>query len=59
MRSIRMPLDEACEAVMSGRIHNAMAVAGVLAAHASRVGGWSSLQPPDVAWLNDQSVKGF
>jgi ADP-ribose pyrophosphatase len=59
MRSIRMPLDEVCEAALAGHIHNAMAVAGVLAAQLSRARGWRSLQPPDSAWLNDQSVKGF
>ena len=59
MRSLRMPLDEACEAVMAGHIHNAMAAAGVLAAQISRASGWSSLRAPDTAWLNDQSVKGF
>ena len=59
MPSIRMPLDEACAAVMAGQIHNAMAAAGVLAAHAARASGWSSLRSPDTAWLNGQSVKGF
>ena len=43
-------LDEAVTAVLGGDIHNPSAVAGVLAAAASRAGGWTSLRPADAAW---------
>ncbi|PJI95284.1 NUDIX domain-containing protein [Luteimicrobium subarcticum] len=45
-----VPLDDAVAAVLSGAVHNPSAVVGVLAAHASRAGGWASLRPADVAW---------
>ena len=40
-------LDEALAAVLSGRLHNPSAVAGILAAHAARSSGWQSLRPAD------------
>ena len=40
-------LDEALAAVLSGRLHNPSAVAGILAAHAARASGWQSLRPAD------------
>lgn len=43
-------LDEAVTAVLGGDIHNPSAVAGVLAAAASRAGGWTSLRPADAPW---------
>ncbi|WP_083942072.1 NUDIX domain-containing protein [Sanguibacter suarezii] len=45
-----VPLDEAVTAVLGGDIHNPSAVAGVLAAAASRAGGWTSLRPADAPW---------
>jgi ADP-ribose pyrophosphatase len=45
-----VPLDEAHEAVLAGRLHNPSAVIGVLAAHASRATGWRTLRAPDVPW---------
>jgi len=45
-----VPLDEAVDAVLAGRVHNPSAVAGVLAAAASRAGGWASLRPADAPW---------
>ncbi len=44
MTSRWVPLDEARDAVLAGRVRNPGAVAGVLAAWASRAGGWSSLR---------------
>lgn len=40
-------LDEALAAVLSGRLHNPSAVAGIFAAHAARASGWQSLRPAD------------
>ncbi len=45
-----VPLDEAVDLVLSGRLHNPTAVVGILAAAAARAGGWSSLRPADVPW---------
>jgi 8-oxo-dGDP phosphatase len=43
-------LDEAQEAVLTGRIHNPSAVVGILAAHAARHRGWATLRPHDAPW---------
>lgn len=43
-------LDEAVTAVLRGDIHNPSAVAGVLAAAASKSAGWASLRPVDAPW---------
>lgn len=43
-------LDEAQEAVLTGRIHNPSAVVGILAAHAARDRGWATLRPHDAPW---------
>lgn len=43
-------LDEAVDAVLSGRLHNACTVAGVLAAYAARSKDWSTLRPKDAPW---------
>ncbi len=45
-----VPLDEARDAVLAGRIHNPGAVVGILAACAARDLGWASLRPADAAW---------
>jgi 8-oxo-dGTP pyrophosphatase MutT (NUDIX family) len=45
-----VPLDEAVAAVLRGDLHNPSAVVGVLAAAASKAGGWASLRPADVPW---------
>jgi ADP-ribose pyrophosphatase len=45
-----VPLDEARDLVLSGRLHNPTAVAGILAAAAARARGWASLRPADVPW---------
>jgi ADP-ribose pyrophosphatase len=47
---LRVPLDEAVDAVLTGRVHNAGAVAGVLAAAAARTRGWATLRPADTPW---------
>lgn len=45
-----VPLEEARDAVLTGRVHNPGAVIGVLAALASRDLGWSTLRPGDAEW---------
>ena len=45
-----VPLDEARDLVLAGRLHNPTAVTGVLAACAARDAGWSTLRPPDAPW---------
>jgi 8-oxo-dGTP pyrophosphatase MutT (NUDIX family) len=43
-------LDQARDDVLAGRVHNPSAVVGVLAAHAARELGWSTLRPADAPW---------
>jgi 8-oxo-dGTP pyrophosphatase MutT (NUDIX family) len=45
-----VPLDEARDLVLAGRLHNPTTVGGVLAACAARDAGWSSLRPGDATW---------
>lgn len=50
MPSQRVPLQLACDLVLADRLHNAMSVAGLLAAAQARHGKWSSLRPADTPW---------
>jgi 8-oxo-dGTP pyrophosphatase MutT (NUDIX family) len=45
-----VPLEEARDAVLAGRVHNPGSVIGILAACLSRDLGWSTLRPPDSPW---------
>lgn len=45
-----VPLDEAREMVLDGRLGSPTAVSGILAAQAARERGWDSLRPPTAAW---------
>lgn len=45
MVPVWVPLDEAVDAVLAGRLHSPTAVTGILAAAAARARGWSTLQP--------------
>ncbi|MDQ1289968.1 MAG: 8-oxo-dGDP phosphatase [Actinomycetota bacterium] len=45
-----VPLEQARDAVLAGRLHNPTAVIGVLAACAARDLGWSTLRPADAPW---------
>lgn len=47
MVPVWLPLDEAVEAVLAGRLHSPSAVVGVLAAAAARDRGWRTLRPAD------------
>ena len=52
-----VPLDDAVAAVLEGRFTAPLTVAGVLAAYASRAGGWAWLRPADSPWpLRDHVV---
>lgn len=44
------PLDDVVAAVLDRRVQNPSLVVGVLAAHASRAGGWTSLSDADSPW---------
>ncbi len=46
----RRPLDELVQLVMSGAVHNSLAVAGLLAAAEARRAGWSGLLEADHPW---------
>ncbi len=46
----RVPLSEAVERALAGRISNAAAVAGVLAAAAARSAGYQGLRAGDASW---------
>lgn len=43
-------LDDARDAILSGRLRNPVAVVGVLAACAAREAGWATLRPGDTPW---------
>jgi 8-oxo-dGTP pyrophosphatase MutT (NUDIX family) len=45
-----VPLDDAVARVLAGELHNPSAVVGILAAAASRAGGWVSLRPTEAGW---------
>ena len=47
-------LDHVVEAALQGRVHNAILIAGVLAAANARDRGWTDLRPPDSSPLSGQ-----
>ncbi len=53
-----VPLDSAVEGVLEGRFTAPLTVAGVLAAYASRAGGWASLRPANSPWPQREHVAG-
>ena len=53
-----VPLEAAVAAVLEGSLHNPNLVIGVLAAHASRAGEWSSLRPADAPWPAHPGLRG-
>lgn len=53
-----VPLEAAVAAVLEGSLHNPNLVTGVLAAHASRAGEWSSLRPADAPWPAHPGLRG-
>jgi ADP-ribose pyrophosphatase len=50
MATTWVPLDEARDLVLAGRLHNPAAVSGILAASAARSLGWDTLRPADAPW---------
>ena len=52
-----VPLDEARDLVLAGRLQNPTAVAGILAAWAARASGWSTLRPADAPWPVRDAVR--
>ena len=45
-----VPLLDAHDAVLEGRLHNPTTVVGILAAAAAKARGWSTLRPADQPW---------
>lgn len=45
-----VPLDEAVQAVLAGRLHNPSAVTGLMAAHLAVAEEFASLRPADAPW---------
>ncbi len=45
-----VPLEQARDAVLTGRVHNPGAVVGVLAVCEARAQGWRTLRPADAPW---------
>lgn len=45
-----VPLDEAYQAVLAGRLHSPSAVIGIMAAYGARAAGWATLRPHDAPW---------
>ncbi|HVQ87664.1 MAG TPA: NUDIX hydrolase [Actinomycetes bacterium] len=50
MPSVRVSLDQACEWVLAGRIHNSLAASALLAAVRERDRGWAGLRDPETDW---------
>jgi ADP-ribose pyrophosphatase len=50
LEAYRVPLDDAVADTLAGRIENAVAVAGLLAAARARDAGWAPLRPADAPW---------
>jgi ADP-ribose pyrophosphatase len=50
MQVRRVPLADAVALVLDGSLHNPSTVVGILAAAASRAGGWDSLRPVGAPW---------
>jgi ADP-ribose pyrophosphatase len=46
----RYPLEELVQMALAGELVNGTAVAGVMAAWATRAGGWAGLRPADAPW---------
>ncbi|GAA1325331.1 NUDIX domain-containing protein [Leucobacter albus] len=53
-----IPLEDAVAAVLEGRVANGLTVGAVLAAAASKAGGWASLRDPHLAWPARELVRG-
>jgi len=58
MRFSWVPLDEALDAVLGGRIHNPSAVVGILATHAARSRGYTQLRDADAPFDAHPGLRG-
>jgi ADP-ribose pyrophosphatase len=50
LRPLWVPLDDAVDAALAGRISNTATIIGLLSAQLSRQRGWASLRPKDARW---------
>jgi ADP-ribose pyrophosphatase len=50
IRPLWVPLDDAVDAALAGRISNSATLVGLLSAGLSRTRGWSTLRPHDAPW---------
>lgn len=53
-----VPLAEAVEAALDGRVQNAVTVSAVLAAWAARGRGWDTLRDPELPWTAREASRG-
>lgn len=51
-------LDEAVDAVLEGRVHNAVTASAVMAARIARDSGWTSLRDPELPWSAREASRG-
>lgn len=58
MPIVWLPLDEAVGRVLSGQLHNPLAVMGILAAASARQAGFAELRPGDAPWPQMGSFRG-
>ncbi len=54
---VRVPLEQARDAVLAGALHNPAAVTGILAACAAREAGWGGLRPADAPWPQHRAYR--
>jgi len=52
-----VPLEQARDDVLAGRLHNPGSVVGVLAAYAAREQGWATLRPADAPWPEHPALR--
>lgn len=57
MVAVWVDLDEACDAVLAGRVHSPTAVCGLMAAVISRDRGWTTLRPDDAPWPEHKAYR--
>lgn len=50
IRPLWVPLSDAIEATLAGRVSNSAAQVGLLSAGLAQLRGWSTLRPPDAPW---------
>jgi len=53
-----VPLDEVVDAVLAGRVQNAVTANAVLAVLAARDRGWTTLRDPETRWTGREAARG-